>query len=423
MNRRSLIIQAFAALAMSVMTSEKSQAAQRVYPEDFHTVGEDWTAAFQSAINAAGKNQEIYVKKGLYKIDPIFFKSNIRMFLEKGVVITRYGSYPMGNDCIFSFLDITDVTIIGYGAVLDMNAQDVKGDWRHNIAIAGSNNITIKGLKSMHAGGDGFYIGSSFKKKKSYSSNIVLDKVIAESNRRQGLSIISVKDCKIINSKFLKTSGTAPSAGIDIEPDSDSEEAENILIKNCRFQDNHGPAISIVVYPLRKTATATIRIENCQSYRDRRGVEIAERVGSLNGSIDINQMKIEQSRYSAIRVHNYDSQSAPISLSAIQIIDPNTSNTSNDSDGSALSIVIDKKTIPIRIGSVKISKMELSESIPRAQKAFYVSDIRNDPALSPQKIYFTDPKSISWDKKRGAAIKITKGVNLVRIGKLIVQED
>jgi polygalacturonase len=237
MKRRPALIQLFSVGIFLSQIAKSAHAVQRIYPQDFHKGGEDWTEAFQAAINSA-EYKQVYIKRGIYFIKPVYFISNVDIFLEPGVVIKRHGSYPGGNDCMFNLNGITDVKISGKGAILDMNAQTYLGEWRHNVVIQGSRNITIQGLKCIRAGGDGFYIGRGLKNQITYCQNITLDRVVAESNRRQGLSIISVKGCKIRNSRFLKTSGTAPAAGVDIEPDKLDESLEDISIVNCTFEDN-----------------------------------------------------------------------------------------------------------------------------------------------------------------------------------------
>jgi hypothetical protein len=411
MKRRSALIQLFSVSILLSQIAKSAYAVQRIYPQDFHQGGEDWTEAFQSAINAA-VGKQVYVKRGTYQINPVYFKSNVNLFLEAGVIINRYGSYPGGNDCMFNLNDITHVIISGKGAILDMNAQTYPGEWRHNVAIQGSSNIIIQGLKSMRAGGDGFLIGRGLNGKKSCCENITLDRVISESNRRQGLSIISVKGCKIHNSKFLKTSGTAPSTGIDIEPDKPDESLEDISIVNCIFEENKGGAILIAIPRLKDGSAVRIIVSRCKSYRDRHGIVIAERIGSLIGKIEINNIVINQPRYSAILIDGYDSQAAPIYIKSPEIIDPNMLKATDLVNGSVISVGMNNSKSKMQIGNITVENMTLRENLPRAQSVFYVYDVRNDFNLLPQKVYFTKPKSILWDRKRGPAIKVTKGVKL-----------
>lgn len=51
----------------------------------------------------------------------------------------------------------------------------------------------------------------------------------------------------VTDSVFKNTHGTRPSAGIDLEPDNESQRITNIRIQNSKFLDNAGLAIEIAV--------------------------------------------------------------------------------------------------------------------------------------------------------------------------------
>ena len=51
------------------------------------------------------------------------------------------------------------------------------------------------------------------------TENVVLYNVVADNNRRQGLSITDGKKIKVLKSVFNNTMGTVSQSGIDIETD------------------------------------------------------------------------------------------------------------------------------------------------------------------------------------------------------------
>lgn len=69
--------------------------------------------------------------------------------------------------------------------------------------------------------------------------------VIADNNRRQGLSIIDVKGLVVTDSIFKNTHGTRPSAGIDLEPNRAEQRITDVRIENCKFLDNAGYGIQL----------------------------------------------------------------------------------------------------------------------------------------------------------------------------------
>jgi hypothetical protein len=83
-----------------------------------------------------------------------------------GVVIAaRKGSFRGGGDCLFSVKDKKEVTIVGYGAVIEMRKGDYqkrpyeKAEWRHAILIRSCSDVLIEGLTIRSSGGNGIYIG------------------------------------------------------------------------------------------------------------------------------------------------------------------------------------------------------------------------------------------------------------------------
>jgi hypothetical protein len=82
--------------------------------------------------------------------------------------------------------------------------------------------------------GDGFYIGGGV--------NLNLSRCVSDRNRRQGMSIIACKNLYVADSIFSNTSGTPPSAGIDIEPDKGCV-IEGVNVLNCKLFGNAGAGL------------------------------------------------------------------------------------------------------------------------------------------------------------------------------------
>jgi len=80
--------------------------------------------------------------------------------------------------------------------------------------------------------------------------------VTADANRRQGLSIIQADGVLVLNSIFKNTRGTRPGAGIDFEPDRESQEITNVRIVGSKFIDNAGAGFWS---PARRPASARSR--------------------------------------------------------------------------------------------------------------------------------------------------------------------
>ena len=57
---------------------------------------------------------------------------------------------------------------------------------------------------------------------------------------RQGMSVISAVNLSVENTIFSNTAGTAPAAGVDLEPDFPHEAMVNITFKGCACVGNAG---------------------------------------------------------------------------------------------------------------------------------------------------------------------------------------
>lgn len=109
----------------------------------------------------------------------------------------------------------------------------VDNEYGHGIRVVFSKNVLIQGVTVSDMWGDGIYIGDN-------SSNITVDHVTSNNNRRQGLTITGAKSIIVKNSQILNTSrGTPPYSGIDIEPNED-EVTSNIKIIDNLIANNDG---------------------------------------------------------------------------------------------------------------------------------------------------------------------------------------
>jgi hypothetical protein len=113
------------------------------------------------------------------------------------------------------------------------------GGYGMGISIAGSSNIMLVSPVTTGCWGDGIYIANSYANKSVWSSGIRVLDHRATHCRRQGVSIISGSDIVFERPVWENIGGTLPSAGLDIEPNSNLDILHNIRIeqpttRNCR---------------------------------------------------------------------------------------------------------------------------------------------------------------------------------------------
>jgi hypothetical protein len=231
----------------------------------------DSTAALQAAIDSHAKRVLVPYVGAPWIVRPITLRSDQEIDFEPGVLIlAKRGEFQGGGDSLLSAVGVSNLTLRGYGATLRMWKKDYqnppykKAEWRMGIALRGCRNVRVEGLRVESSGGDGFYVDGGAGRE--WSEDIIIRNCVAYDNHRQGISVISVVNLLVENCTFAATSGTAPEAGIDIEPDTPQQRLVNCVIRNCIFEDNHGHEIAIYLRQMKHTTEPiSIRFENCLS--------------------------------------------------------------------------------------------------------------------------------------------------------------
>ncbi|MBU4439602.1 MAG: right-handed parallel beta-helix repeat-containing protein, partial [Acetobacterium sp.] len=199
------------------------------------------TAAIQTALN---ENSAVYIPDGTYLVNvdqTLKPKSSQTITLSQNAVLKAMPS-ANGYNAVVRMIGVSNVIITGGKIVGERNNhQGTSGEWGMGIhVIQGSNNITISNITVSDCWGDGIFLGDS-----PAVTDVTIDNVIGDNNRRQGLSITDAKRVIIKNSIFKNTNGTLPQAGIDIEPDA-NQTSEDIQIINTQCYGNAGSGLDLM---------------------------------------------------------------------------------------------------------------------------------------------------------------------------------
>jgi hypothetical protein len=107
----------------------------------------------------------------------------------------------------------------------------------------GADRTVLASVTVSRCWGDGFYIGGGARE-------VSLLDCTADSNRRQGLSIVHAVDPLVSGGRYVNTGQvgwTAPSAGIDVEPNPlRGESVTGARIRNVVISGNRGPGLLVV---------------------------------------------------------------------------------------------------------------------------------------------------------------------------------
>jgi polygalacturonase len=268
----------------------------------------DDTAAIQAAIDAAGDTGgTVVVPDGTYLVDAaghqrLRLKSRMTLKLENGATLK---AIPTAEEkyAVLTVAGVSDVWVVGGTLEGERDRHKGKsGEWGYGLRInKDAKHITVSGLTAKKMWGDGFNVAGA--------EDVRLCGVTADSNRRQGLSIIAVDGLLVLKSTFANTHGTRPGAGIDFEPDQESQEIANVRIENSKFFNNQGGGVLV--------AGKRARISNMEmtrnTFRNNR-LFVVENAPGIAASICGNRQTSVQDAPSA----GFNAYAEPLEILALQ---------------------------------------------------------------------------------------------------------
>ncbi|MEF3303421.1 right-handed parallel beta-helix repeat-containing protein [Paenibacillus sp. GYB003] len=208
----------------------------------------DDTEAINRAIGDGGVT--VYIPQGTYLINAdatsagqlnagIQAKNDTTIVISPNAVLK---AKPTASQryTIINVFGKSNVTIEGGGRIVgDRNEHlGTTGEWGYGIAIGGSERVLVRDIRISDCWGDGAVLGS-YQVKTNVARSVTFHNVRCDNNRRQGMSIIAAQGVRIGECYFGNTNGTAPQAGIDIEPDSGTA-VTGVVITGCLFENNAG---------------------------------------------------------------------------------------------------------------------------------------------------------------------------------------
>jgi hypothetical protein len=203
--------------------------------------GTDYTDLFQKALDENTKlilpNYPVLISdKGLnlHSNQYILFQPNSKIILKSSI----RGGYKLIN-----ISNVMNVTIFFLNIEGDKYTHlSNEGEWGNGVSIKSSSNIKLFKPMISKFWGDGIYIGQET----TVPKNIAINGGLVNDNRRNGISIISGINILIKNTTISNTKGHNPQSGIDIEPNSSSNEITNVVLDGIITKNNavHGIIVS-----------------------------------------------------------------------------------------------------------------------------------------------------------------------------------
>ena len=214
-------------------TGLEVNAADSVSITDYGAVpddGEDDTAAFNAAINAVSDDDSldtVVVPAGRWNVnttDKIKLKSRMHLQMDGNAVLEVAGT-SSSNYGVITVQSVEDVVISG-GKIEGERDRHIgdSGEAGHGIKILDSNYVSILNMEIVSNWGDGIYLGTSNDNDDIYGCNgITIKGCRVTDNRRSNISIVDANDATIDNCYLANAYGTAPQAGINIEPNAQDD--------------------------------------------------------------------------------------------------------------------------------------------------------------------------------------------------------
>jgi polygalacturonase len=250
-----------------------------------NTIGNDQnddTANIQRAIDSISERGGgvVFFPQGTYYIDAlesINVKDNVTLDFSNGVTLKALPN-DSGNYAMINIENVKNVTLNG-NVHIEGERKEHKGssgEWGMGISIKGSQNISINDVNVSDCWGDGIYIGNADSGQTN--QNISISNPVLENNRRQGISVITAIDLKILN----------------IEPNANSERLQNISIVNPSTANNAGNGIQIYLGRLKGTKyPVDITVNDTSKMKD--GYKVLD-TANVIGTIEIGNKTVYKNK-------------------------------------------------------------------------------------------------------------------------------
>lgn len=357
--------------------------------------GGDDTAVLQNALNnTAANGQALLVPAGSYNIGPVFFPNNSQLVLGAGVTVTANPGYGPQDKMLN--ISSQNVSIQGAGAasvIFQMRKSDYvaehssdHSEWRHCLDIEGASNVTISGISCNQSGGDGIYVANGSA---GPSQNITITNSVFDQNFRQGFSLISGVHIFVSNCYFTNTSGTAPEAGIDIEPNTPSNTVADVHINNNYATGNAGAGLLIALTQLNGSSpNVDITVSNYYSSSNKlSGFELSDSDVSPNvqGNILIqNSSSTNDGSYGAVG-HGFDADGPTAVFQNLSVTNPHQNGPDPSYGDSAAVGCLRGGGGSYPIGNIQFQSVSIAVTNGKVNRYFNFQDFSN---IGVQKMIF-----------------------------------
>ncbi len=304
--------------------------------------GGDDTSVFQTALNStAGNGQVLEVPAGNYNISPINLPANANLKLDSGVTVSANSGF--GSSDRMLNVNANNVTITGAGngaSVFQMPkaraaSQGDGSQYRHCLGIQNASNVTVTGISCNQSGGDGIYINAA--------TNVTVSNCIFDGNFRDGGSVIGqLNHVNLNNNVFSNTQGSAPQAGVDVEPNVPGDFLTDVNFTDNTMLNNAGDGLAISLWTLTSSSQAvSLTVTRNHSDHNGRYGYFANNNDPSNapGAITLNDCTTDQSGSDGANARFYAANGASLTFNNLTVTNPHR-NGPDPSYGDSVAVAI-----------------------------------------------------------------------------------
>lgn len=202
---------------------------------------------------------------GTFRISHLELNSGQRLIMSPATVLRPVASPAQSNQLMVWANGIDDIVI--EGGVIDGTGATLST----GIALTGVTRARVFGTRCINmtqtsgARGDGIYVNKSLAGDRCNRAagriceDVVLEQVVSENNQRQAMMVASVRGLRLRDSVFKNTTGSTTGAGIDFEPNLETDTIEDVDIDGCTIAGNE---YGILFQPSGTEATVDVTVRN-----------------------------------------------------------------------------------------------------------------------------------------------------------------
>lgn len=247
------------------------------------------TSDIQAAIDSASKNHVavVYVPAGTYMIDAtksLEMHSNVTLQLSSDATLKAIPNNK-GSYRIIRFAYVNNASVIGGNIVGErFQHKGTTGEDGMGIYVKASRDIKIANLTVKDCWGDGIYLGDTASN--IDNKNITIKNVRSTGNRRNGITIITGENINVNNCTVANTQGTAPSDGLDIEPNHKTNVLKNISVNNLTSSHNVGNGFEVCTKNLNQSGQSIgITINGLHDTGSKHGLYVSKYL--VSGTVNV----------------------------------------------------------------------------------------------------------------------------------------